>query len=68
MLESILNREVTSAAAIYCLGSQKSEFIFNLIDRKVFSVNQLIFSQFAEVAFLSSVVLFHVIKSLNILL
>ena len=50
MLESILNREVLSAAAIYCFGSQKSELIINFIDRTFINISQLSRARFSLVS------------------
>jgi len=40
-LETVLHREASSAVAIYCFRSQKTQFISGLIERKVIDINQL---------------------------
>jgi len=37
----VVNREASSAVAIYCLGSQKTQFISGLIERNVIDITQL---------------------------
>jgi hypothetical protein len=40
-LETVLHRETASAAAIYCYGTLKADFIGGLIDRTVIDITQL---------------------------
>jgi hypothetical protein len=50
-LETVLQREASSAIAIYCFGPQKSAFISNLIDRTVIDITQFECPQFADISF-----------------
>ena len=50
-LETVLNREASSAVAIYCFGPKKSAFISNLIDRTVIDIAQLGCPRAADITF-----------------
>jgi hypothetical protein len=47
----VLQREASSAVAIYCFGPQKTAFISNLIDRTVIDITQLRCPHFANIRF-----------------
>ena len=49
-LETVLQREASSAVAIYCFGPQKSAFISHLIDRTVIDITQLGCPQLADIS------------------
>ncbi len=49
-LETLLQREASSAVAIYCFGPQKSAFLSNLIDRTAIDITQLICPQLADMS------------------
>src|SRR5215469_7144255 len=50
-LETVLQRITSAAVAIYCLGSQKAEFISGLIDRTVIDIAQLGCPELADISF-----------------
>ena len=49
-LETVLQREASSAVAICCFGPQKSAFISNLIDRTVNDITQIRCPQLADIS------------------
>jgi hypothetical protein len=49
-LETVLHREVSSAVAIYCFGSQKTNFIICLIDPTVIDISQLSCPELADIS------------------
>ena len=49
-LETVLHREVSSAVAIYCFESQKTNFISGLIDRTVIDIIQLGCPELADIS------------------
>ena len=45
----MVNREAASALAIYCFGSQKTQFISGLIERTVIDITQLGFPPLTDI-------------------
>jgi hypothetical protein len=50
-LEAMVQREVFSAVAIYCIGPQKSAFISNIFDRAAIDITQLGCPQLSDTNF-----------------
>jgi hypothetical protein len=51
VLEIVLQREASSAVAIYCFGPQKTAFNSNLIDCTVIDITQIGCTLFADIRF-----------------
>jgi len=49
-LETLLHLEVSSAVAIYFFGPQKTNFISGLIARRFIDINQVGFSELADIS------------------
>ena len=52
-LGTVLQRETSSAVAIYCFGPQKFAFISNFIDRNVIDITQLGCPELGDIIFLT---------------
>jgi hypothetical protein len=49
-LQTVLHRDVSSTVAIYCIASQKTNFISVLIDRRVIDICQLSCPKLADIS------------------